>query len=352
MEYFEHPFYLEDIEEIAKDERIRDGFSGKCVAVTGASGMLGTILVDSFMEMNRKHDAGIIVLAMSRNMTKLLNRFRRYEGNPSLVLIEGDITKEFAPKGCKPDYIIHAASNTHPLEYSGDPIGTITTNVFGTWRILEWLKKSGRGRLLLVSSVEIYGESISGETPFREKDFGYIDCNTLRAGYPESKRLSETMIQAYLSEENTDSVISRLCRVYGPTLEKDDSKALSQFLRKGLEGKDIVLKSEGNQYYSYLYAADAVSAILYTAVFGEKGEAYNAASLRSNARLKELAGMIADISKTSVVFELPDEKERQGFSKATAALLDPGKLEELGWSARFSIEEGIGRTLKILSGGE
>ena len=337
--------YLEDIIQLSGDTEIREWLNGKTVAVIGASGMIGSAIVDDLMCMVSGHTADICVIAMGRHEEKLKKRFSRYLGNEKLILIEQDITEKFDPGDRKPDIIIHAASNTHPYEYSSDPIGTISTNVFGTSNILEWMKGKDPCRLVIISSVEIYGENRGDTEEFNEEYCGYLDCNTMRAGYPESKRLSETLAQAYISAYGLDITIIRLCRVYGPTLEKDDSKALTQFLRKGVNGEDIVLKSAGNQFYSYLYITDAVRALLKVAKCGKCGFAYNASSRESNIRLKDLAEMIAELSGRQVIYEKPSDKEKSGYSIATKALLDPGRINSLGWSAVYRIKDGIKRTL-------
>ncbi len=340
--------YEEDIIQITEDQELRKFLSGKIVAITGASGMIGTVLVDALIAMNKEYGTGIRVLAMGRRMSRLKNRFDRFAGDVSLKLLEQDVAEEFDPGDMIPDLVIHAASNTHPHEYSGDPIGTIMTNVMGTKNILEWMREHMSSRFILISSVEIYGANRYEVKAFSEKDCGYIDCNSLRAGYPESKRLSETMVQAYIADAGIDSVIIRLCRVYGPTLEPDDSKALSQFIHKGCAGENIVLKSAGEQLFSYLHVVDAVRAVLAVARSGKTGEAYNAASPDSDIRLKELAALIASYSGTEVVFDLPDEMERKGYSTADMAVLDASKLKALGWNALYSIEEGIRRTMEII----
>jgi nucleoside-diphosphate-sugar epimerase len=115
-----------------------------------------------------------------------------------------------------------------------------------------------------------------------------------------------------------------------------------------LKQEDIVLKSEGTQYYSYTYAADAVTGLLVVLLKGESGEAYNISDQSCDIRLKDLAKVIADLSGTRVIFDLPTETEALGFSKATKARLDSSKLHQLGWSPRFSIREGLERTLHIL----
>jgi nucleoside-diphosphate-sugar epimerase len=127
-----------------------------------------------------------------------------------------------------------------------------------------------------------------------------------------------------------------------------DTKAISQFIRKAIAGEDIVLKSEGMQYYSYTYVADAVAGLLHVLLRGQCGQAYNISDERSDIRLKDLAGIIAGTVGRKVVFELPDEVEKAGYSTATVARLDGEKIRGLGFNARYDIEGGITRTIQIL----
>ena len=142
-----------------------------------------------------------------------------------------------------------------------------------------------------------------------------------------------------------DIVIGRLSRTYGPSMLESDTKALSQFIKKGASKEDIILKSEGNQLYSYCYVADAVSALLTILLAGQRGEAYNISDEKSDISLRDLAQMIAEYSGVKVRFELPDEVERAGYSKATKALMKSDKLKSLGWNAKWTIEDGIKETL-------
>ena len=246
------------------------------------------------------------------------------------------------------DYVIHLASNTHPLQYSTDPIGTITTNIIGLQNMLEFAVTHNACRFAFASSNEIYGENRGDVELFDENYCGYINSNTMRAGYPESKRCGEALCQAYINQKKLDIVIPRLTRSYGPTMLMSDSKAISQFIRKGINGEDIVLKSDGTQYYSYTYVADAVCGLLYILLKGECGEAYNIADESSDIMMKDLASIIAGLSKKKVVFEIPDSIEAAGYSKATKARLNGDKLKNLGWMPRYNILEGIGRTITIL----
>ena len=129
---------------------------------------------------------------------------------------------------------------------------------------------------------------------------------------------------------------------------QSDSKALSQFIKNSINGQDIILKSEGNQFFSYCYTADAVSGILTIMLSGDQGQAYNVADSNSDITLKDLAQLIAKNSGTKVIFELPNQIESAGFSKATKAILNPSKLNKLGWKAFDNIETGIEKTISIL----
>lgn len=214
--------------------------------------------------------------------------------------------------------------------------------------MLDFCSRKHVKRFAFASSNEIYGENRGDVEKFKEDYCGYINCNTMRAGYPESKRCGEALCQAYIKQAGLDVVIPRFTRSYGPTMLMSDTKAISQFIRKAIAGEDIVLKSAGNQYYSYTYVADAVSGLLTILLKGTNGEAYNIADDASDIRLKELAALIANSCGQKVVFEIPDAVEQAGYSKATKARLDSTKLQQLGWKANYTIEEGIQRTIDIL----
>ena len=206
----------------------------------------------------------------------------------------------------------------------------------------------GAKRFVFASSNEIYGEN-RGDTEFFDESYcGYIDCCTMRAGYPESKRCGAALCLAYEKQKDLDVVITRFTRSYGPTMKMSDTKAISQFIRKGIAGEDIILKSAGTQYYSYTYMADAVAGLLTVWLCGERGQAYNVADAAGDVMLKDLAAIIAEQAGTKVVFELPDAVESAGYSRATKARLNGQKLKQLGWNMHYDIAGGIRRTMDIL----
>lgn len=341
--------YQEDLQLITSFQAVSWAcLKDSSILLSGATGMIGSLLVDAILFKDEADGLGCKVIALGRSEEKAKKRFEHCWDSPFFQFVECDVNKvETMPRALKVDYVLHLASNTHPVAYATDPIGTITANILGTQNMLDFAVRGEAKRFLFASSNEIYGENRGDTELFEESYCGYIDCNTLRAGYPESKRCGEALCQAYKRQKGMDVVIARLTRSFGPTLQLTDTKALTQFLKNGLNKENIVLKSAGTQYYSYTYAADAVTGLLTVLTKGENGEAYNVADQSCDIQLRDLAKMIADLSGTDVIFDIPNETEAAGFSKATKARLDGSKLKELGWTVSISLKEGIQRTLAL-----
>lgn len=349
MNLYDNEFYMEDINYVTSLELPWEKLKNKSIMLSGATGLIGSFLIDVILEKNIKDNLNCTVYALGRNKEKAMARFSQHQNNPHLVFIPYDVKLPLVLDNVGVvDYILHLASNTHPMLYATDPIGTITTNIIGLQNMLEFSVEHKATRFVFSSSNEIYGENRGDVEIFDEDYCGYIDCNTLRAGYPESKRCGEALCQAYKVQKDLDVIIARVTRSYGPTMNMSDTKAVSQFIKKGIAGEDIVLKSAGTQYYSYTYMADAVSGLLWAMLAGENGEAYNIADIHSDIMLKDLASIIAEINGKKVVFEIPDEVEAAGYSKATKARLNGSKLQNLGWNPRYNIKSGMERTIDIL----
>lgn len=350
MHLYDNKLYLEDVRYVAGLPFPWDKLRNKSILLSGATGLIGSFLVDVILEKNKIDNLNCMVYALSRNIEKARVRFGEKADDQHMVFIQHDVK---CPVFCNDigtvNYVLHLASNTHPIQYSSDPIGTITTNIIGVRNMLDFAVAHNATRFVFASSNEIYGEN-RGDVEFFDEDYcGYINCNTMRAGYPESKRCGEALCQAYVTQKGLDVVIPRFTRSYGPTMLANDSKAISQFIKNGVAGEDIVLKSAGTQYYSYQYVADSVSGLLTVLFCGEKGEAYNIAEEHSDITLKDLAEIIAGINGRRVIFKLPDTDEAAGYSKATKARLDAHKLMKLGWKPKYDIKSGIERTIRILS---
>lgn len=298
MKVYENPEYKEDIRYVAELILPWEKLNNKAILISGASGLIGSCLVDVLMYRNQKNNMNCKVYALGRNPEKAKSRFAYCWKEACFQFLLHDIKQPLIGSLHNDfgtiDYMIHLASNTHPVAYASDPIGTVTTNIIGIYHMLEFAVQHQVVRTAFSSSNEIYGENRGDVELFDEDYCGYINPNTIRAGYPESKRCGEALCQAYIHQKNLDVVIPRLTRSYGPTMLKSDTKAISQFLHKAVDGEDIVLKSAGTQYYSYTYVTDAVSGLLTVLLCGACGEAYNISDSASDIMLKDLAAMIAD----------------------------------------------------------
>lgn len=349
MNLYDNELYIEDIKYTAGLDIPWERLKDKRLMLSGATGLIGSYLVDAIMEKNYIDDLNCTIYALGRNEIKTKERFKKHICNEHLIFIPYDVRSPLIRDDIETvDYILHLASNTHPMQYSTDPIGTITTNIIGVQNMLDFAFEHHAERFAFASSNEIYGENRGDVEFFDENYCGYINSNTMRAGYPESKRCGEALCQAYRAQKGLDVVIPRMTRSYGPTMMMSDTKAISQFIKKGVAGEDIVLKSTGTQFYSYQYVADSVSGLLYILLFGENGEAYNIAETSSDIMLKDLAAIIAGINGKEVVFEIPDAVEAAGYSTATKARLDGHKLQNLGWKPKYDIKNGLKRTIDIL----
>lgn len=348
MSLYMNKLYLEDVKNVARISLPWDKLENKSVLLSGATGLLGSFLVDVLMEKNA-HGLNCNIYALGRTQKKAEERFSKWWGDERLIFLPYDVNYPFVRDNLHVvDYVLHLASNTHPIQYATDPIGTITTNIIGLQNMLDFAVKHKATRFAFASSNEIYGENRGDVELFNEMYCGYINSNTLRAGYPESKRCGEALCQAYKAQTGLDVIIPRFTRSYGPTMQLTDTKAISQFIRKGIAGEDIVLKSAGTQNYSYTYMADAIYGLLTVILCGESGEAYNIADETSTIPLKDLAMIIANLAGKQVVFEIPDAIEATGYSKATKALLDGNKLKKLSWKPFYTLQDGIPRTMEIL----
>lgn len=329
--------YMKIVELLGKEiEKLKD----KSFFITGATGLVASYLVDFLMWYNMAYSQNINVYAVSSKLEKLQNRFKE---NNHLYFMEQNLNEPLNKK-YKADYVIHAASNAHPLAFSNDPVGTMKTNLIGTMNLLDMIKDSN-AYFMYISTGEIYGNNI--DMPFKEDDCGYIDSKLVRSCYPESKRAAETLCVSYNHQYNIKTNILRLCYVYGATITNENSRADAQFLRNALNGENIIMKSEGLQKRTYCYVADVVYAMLYVILYGKDAHVYNVANPNSIASIKEYATVLADLADVSLQFELPDEIEKQGYSKPLDSILDSSKLQSLGWKPQYDLKTGLSHTLHI-----
>lgn len=321
--------------------------NGGSMLITGSTGLIGSFIVDCILRHNECEPLRIIeVTCLSRSIDKLKSRFGT---DPvGISYLESDVCN-VELDGMAFDCVLHLASNADPNMYALYPVETITGNVIGTYRLLDWQRRAcPAARFFLASTMEVYGEKKDGSS-FSECDYGLIDFNSIRSGYPESKRVSELLCSSYSEEYGLETRIGRLGYIYGPTMTDLDSKVVAQFIRSALALKPIELKSLGTQKRSYCYVADAVSAIFTLLDKGSNGEAYNISNMGSVTTIAGLADCVASSVDMHVVSAAQTDLEKKGSSPAINAVLSHEKLSELGWSPKYSLSDGIARTINVLA---
>ncbi len=346
--YSENTNYQSELLDYVKSFPIFDAYNGKTLMITGAAGLIGTYIVDLLMKKNEIDGSCITVIAIDRNETEINSRFGMYFSDPNFKYYVLDVTQPMPNDLPRADYLIHAASNTSPLDYGLHPVDTFKANTVGTYYMLEFAHKKDVGRFLFCSSVEAYGKNLGDVEKFDESYSGYVDCNTPRAAYPAGKRASEAMCASFKAEFGLDYVNARIGRFYGPTVIAGDTKAPTQFIMNGVRGEDILMKSDGTQIFSWGYVGDCATGILYMLIKGESGQVYNIADPNSVLRLRDFAETVARIAGTRIVFTQQNAAELAGYSKITNAVLDTSKLESLGWTAKYDIAAGIEKTVRYL----
>lgn len=372
--------YIDDIKKAACADLPWEKFSGKNILVAGATGMIGTALVDVLMS---RPSIDFNVYASGRNAAKLKTVFAKYSDDAHFHFLKMDLCRplgEALPANCalpttpcaesgnvysynsgnvSPDnsvestdegpgsidfqYIIDAAGVSSPQLYSTQPVSVLKSNVLGVDNLLSYGVGHSLEKFVYVSSGEVYGEG-DGRV-FTEDYSGYVDCTKLRSCYPSAKRASESLCVAYSHQYGIDISIARPCHIYGPHFNSSDNRVYAQFIRNVLDGEDIVLKSDGSQFRSWCYSVDCASALIYIALKGENGHAYNVADEASNVSIKSLAEMVASIAGKKVVTQLPSDAEKSGYNIVTKSVFSTEKLRALGWKAEGTMEEKLRSTI-------
>jgi len=339
--------YLMDLKTAAGCVPGMERLGGASVLVTGATGTIGSFIVDMLRAYIQEQGTGGQVIAAGRSRDRLAGRFG--PETDILHFVRYDLMEPI-DFDIKADYIIHAAGNAHPAAFNGDPVGTIMGNIDSTFHLLEYGRAHGTKRFLYVSSGEVYGQGDMRCDSFDESCSGSLDTTSPRSCYPSSKRAAETLCASYTKQHGLETVIVRPCHTYGPGITDSDNRANVQFMRNVLNDEDIVLKSAGTQMRSYCYVADCASAILTVLLNGMSGEAYNSANRDARVTIADFAKAVAHAAGKSVRFAEPTAAELADRTPIPRQVLSSEKLESLGWRGCYDVASGVRHTLDILLG--
>lgn len=332
----------EDLELLIKDGTVPlELLKNKTVFVTGATGLLGSLVIKALLCSNRMLGTNINVLALVRNGQKAEKVFAGLLERDDLQLVYGDVSK--VPV-CEQDvdYIIHGASATSSRYFVSNPVETIMTAVGGTVNMLEFARVKQAEGFLYLSSLEVYGTPSNDAGLIGESYSGYIDPLKVRSSYSEGKRMVECICAAYTSEYQVPVKIARLSQTFGAGVEYEDGRVFAEFARCALEKKDIVLHTKGQTVRSYCYTKDAVAALLLILLKGEPGTAYNVANMETKISIADMAQLVCDTFPQAgihVTFDMPDDVASFGYNPEMVIALDSGRLESLGWKPTVGLRE-------------
>lgn len=324
------------------DEEILNNLKNSTILITGAAGMISRNVVSVILDLNRKFDLGIKIIANELKEKSLLDCYSIYAENPDFQLLPGDV-RELTVAG-KIDYIIHTAGVTGGSKKHIDfPMNTISVSLDGTKRILDIAVEKEIKGLVYLSSLEVYGNP-GNKSYIKETDGGFIDPTNVRSSYSESKRMCECMCASYAKQFGVPAVIARLTATFGYGVSYQDNRVFSQFARSVIEKQDIVLKSSGGTVRNYCDALDTAKAFLLLLVKGVPGEAYNIANPDMEISIKDLALKFIELypeSGTTLKFDCSVDPTALGYNVEMRNVLDSHKLMALGWTPEYNIEDMI-----------
>lgn len=341
---FNNSKYLDDLKNQLKYIDL-DKLKNKKILITGANGLICSYIIDLLIFANINQKANITILAMSRNLRKLKERFKYYYNDKLFVPIIQDVCELYNCENL--DYIIHGASNANPTLFINDPIGTMNANYIGTLNMLKLAKKNN-SKMVYISSSDIYG-LVSDNNSLKENQYGYIDFLNIKSSYASSKRCAETLCVSFCSQYNIDVKIVRPAHIYGPTYTESDTRAISNFIMTAINKKNVVMKSNGSSIRSYCYVGDCAIGIFQILLSGVAGNAYNLSNNNSLISIKDMAKIICDYCNVKLEIKLPvNDIDIKIDSNVKFIKINSDKLENLGWTPKINIQDGIKLTIDIL----
>jgi len=300
----------------------------KTILVTGGTGFLGSHLCEKLLEI------GNYVICIDNNFTGSMENINHLRGNPNFEFIRHDVTKDIY---LEIDEIYHLACPASPKDYQYNAIKTIKTNILGTLNICGLAKRT-KAKVLLTSTSEIYGDP--KVSPQNEDYWGNVNPVGIRSCYDEGKRLAETLMIEYHRNCGVDTRIARIFNTYGPRLNKNDGRVISNFIVQALENKPITIYGDGSQTRSFCYVDDLIDGLIKL-----MNSDYNLPINLGNPNeisIKEIAEIIINLTDTKSqisYMSLPsDDPVRRNPDITRAKTI-------IGWEPKTELKEGIKKTI-------
>ena len=304
------------------------------ILIIGGAGFIGSNLAKFHLKNN---DDIFVIDSLITGSIKNIESFLKKK---SFHFIEKDIIDYDFSKLNSFDIIYHLASPASPTQYKKYPIETLLTNSQGTHNLLEFFKNSRSKVFVLASTSEVYGDPLVH--PQTEEYWGNVNPNGVRSVYDEGKRFAEALTMTYFRKFNLDIRIARIFNTYGPNMEKNDGRVVSNFIIQGLTNKPITIYGDGKQTRSFCYVSDMVKG-LYLLANTDKipGQVFNLGNPVEKTIL-EMSALIKEMtkSKSKIIFQPIDsddpKKRKPDISRAR---------QLLKWKPEVSLQEGLQKTI-------
>jgi UDP-glucuronate decarboxylase len=303
----------------------------KRILVTGGAGFIGSHLCERLLNMGHE------VICLDNYFTGSKMNIAHLIGNPYFELIRHDVTM---PIFVETDEIYNLACPASPVHYQYNGIKTIKTSVMGAINILGLAKRT-KSRVLQASTSEVYGDP--QVHPQSEDYWGHVNPLGPRACYDEGKRCAETIFMSYHLQNNVNIKIARIFNTYGPKMNANDGRVVSNFIVQAIQGKDITIYGDGSQTRSFQYIDDLLNGLL--ELMGTPDDFIGPVNLGNPVEftIRELANMVISItgSQSRIIYlPLPQDDPRQRRPDISLA------RKQLNWEPVVSLEEGIARTVE------
>jgi UDP-glucuronate decarboxylase len=300
----------------------------KRVLVTGGAGFIGSHLCKHLL------DHGDEVICVDNFYTSSVDNIAELKGSKRFRLVDHDIID---PLDIPVDQIYNLACPASPVNYQKDKVRTIRTSTEGVRNMLELAQRHG-ARILQASTSEVYGDP--QVHPQTEDYWGHVNPNGPRSCYDEGKRVAETLMFAYNEERGVDTRVARIFNTYGPKMQADDGRVVSNFIVQALRGEDITMYGDGSHTRSFCYVSDLVDG-LYRLMASDITGPINLGNPREST-IKELAETVQSLvggSSRLVYRPLPRDDPTRRNPDITLA------RKHLGWEPKVPLEQGLRQTI-------
>jgi UDP-glucuronate decarboxylase len=301
------------------------------VLVTGGAGFLGSHLCEKLL------DSGHEVLCVDNLFTGSKENIKHLLTNPNFEFLRHDVT---FPLYVEVDQIYNLACPASPKHYQSDPTQTTKTSVIGAINMLGLAKRTG-ARILQASTSEVYGDPEVHPQP--EEYWGKVNPIGIRSCYDEGKRCAETLFFDYHRQHGVEIKVMRIFNTYGPRMDKNDGRVVSNFIVQALQGADITIYGDGTQTRSFCYVDDLIIGMI--ALMNSPKEIVGPMNI-GNPNEFSISELVTEVvaqtkSKSKVIrLPLPEDDPRQRQPDITKA------KTILGWSPKTELQEGLQKTIQ------